>query len=187
MEQQPRGGFAALDLSPQMLAALEAANYQEPTPIQAGLIPLALEEKDIVGQARTGTGKTAAFAIPILELLDPDHRGKDPQALILVPTRELAVQVKDEVVKLSRGQGARCVAVYGGTPLRGQIAKLQRGVDIIVGTPGRVLDHLCAAHCHWTTSTASCWMKPTACSTSAFAPTWRRSCAAAPASGRRCC
>lgn len=142
MEQQPRGGFAALDLSPPMLAALEAANYQEPTPIQAGLIPLALDEKDVVGQARTGTGKTAAFAIPILELLDPDHRGKDPQALILVPTRELAVQVKDEVVKLSRGQGARCVAVYGGTPLRGQIAKLQRGVDIIVGTPGRVLDHL---------------------------------------------
>ena len=69
-------------------------------------------------------------------------RGKDPQALILVPTRELAVQVKEEVAKLSRGHGVRCVAIYGGTPLRGQIAKLKRGVEIVVGTPGRVLDHL---------------------------------------------
>lgn len=124
-----------------MLDALSAANYQEPTPIQAGLIPLALEEHDVVGQARTGTGKTAAFVIPILELLDPE-RGRDPQALILVPTRELAVQVKDEVTKLSRGQGVRCAAIYGGTPLRGQIAKLKRGIEIVVGTPGRVLDHL---------------------------------------------
>ncbi len=134
--------FADFDLSPVILEALEAANYQEPTPIQAGVIPVALNEQDVVGQARTGTGKTAAFVIPILELLDPDYRGKDPQALILVPTRELAVQVKEEVVKLSRGQGARCVAIYGGTPLRGQIAKLKRGVEIVVGTPGRVLDHL---------------------------------------------
>ena len=124
------------------MKALEAATYQDPTPIQTGLIPIALEEKDVVGQARTGTGKTAAFVIPILELLDLEERQKEPQALILVPTRELAVQVKDEVVKLSLGLRARCVAVYGGTPIRSQIAKLKRGVEVVVGTPGRVLDHM---------------------------------------------
>jgi ATP-dependent RNA helicase DeaD len=136
------GTFADLELSAEMLAALQLANYQYPTPIQAGLIPLALEERDVVGQARTGTGKTAAFVIPILELIEMDGRQKAPQALILVPTRELAVQVRDEVVKLSHGLRVRCVAIYGGTPLRGQVAKLERGVEIVVGTPGRVLDHL---------------------------------------------
>jgi ATP-dependent RNA helicase DeaD len=136
------GSFADLDLSDEMLASLKLANYLNPTPIQAGLVPLALEEHDVVGQARTGTGKTAAFVIPILELLDLDGRRKRPQALILVPTRELAVQVRDEVVKLSHGLKVRCVATYGGTPLRGQVAKLERGVEIVVGTPGRVLDHL---------------------------------------------
>jgi ATP-dependent RNA helicase DeaD len=134
--------FASLALSDEMLASLVAANYQSPTPIQAGLIPLALEERDVVGQARTGTGKTAAFVIPILELLDLESRSKSPQALILVPTRELAVQVRDEVVKLVHNLKVRCVAIYGGTPLRGQIEKLARGVEIVVGTPGRVLDHL---------------------------------------------
>ena len=84
-----------------MMGALKSATYESPTPIQAGLIPLALEEFDVVGQARTGTGKTAAFVIPILELLELDSRQKNPQALILVPTRELAVQVKEEVIKLS--------------------------------------------------------------------------------------
>jgi ATP-dependent RNA helicase DeaD len=136
------GTFDDLQLSEQMLAALKLATYQSPTAIQAGLIPLALEEHDVVGQARTGTGKTAAFVIPILELIDLDVRHKFPQALILVPTRELAVQVKDEVVKLSHGLKVRCVAIYGGTPLRGQVAKLEKGVEIVVGTPGRVLDHL---------------------------------------------
>ena len=142
MEKKKRGGFGDLQLSPEMITALEAANYQEPTPIQAGLIPLALEERDIVGQARTGTGKTAAFVIPILEFIDLENRSKNPQALILVPTRELAVQVKEEVVKLSLGLRVRCVALYGGTPIRGQIAKLKRGVELVVGTPGRVLDHM---------------------------------------------
>lgn len=142
MENKNSSGFQSFGLSDQMLKALEAANYQEPTPIQAGLIPIALDEKDVVGQARTGTGKTAAFVIPILELLDLDHRHPGPQALILVPTRELAVQVKDEVVKLALGLRARCVAIYGGTPIRSQIAKLKRGVEIVVGTPGRVLDHI---------------------------------------------
>ncbi|MCP4194503.1 MAG: DEAD/DEAH box helicase [Planctomycetaceae bacterium] len=142
MEKDQPKTFFDLDLSDEMLAALEAATYQEPTPIQAGLIPLALEEVDVVGQARTGTGKTAAFVIPILELLDLDANHKNPQALILVPTRELAVQVKEEVEKLSREMRITCAALYGGTPIRGQITKLKRGVEVVVGTPGRVLDHM---------------------------------------------
>lgn len=141
-DQFALSGFDALDISDDMLDALHAANYQQPTPIQAGLIPFALEEVDVVGQARTGTGKTAAFVIPIIELLDLSDRSKQPQALILVPTRELAVQVKDEVEKLSVGLDVRCAAIYGGTPLRSQVTKLQRGVHVVVGTPGRVLDHL---------------------------------------------
>src|SRR5436309_6636279 len=125
-----------------MLDALAKAEYEYPTPIQAGLIPLALEGIDVVGQARTGTGKTASFAIPILEKLQLNHDIHHPQALILVPTRELAVQVKDETVKLSEGRRVHCVALYGGKPIRQQIEKLRRGAQIVVGTPGRVLDHL---------------------------------------------
>src|SRR5688572_14802699 len=125
-----------------MLDALEKAAYEYPTPIQAGLIPLALKEIDVVGQARTGTGKTASFAIPILEKLQLKHDIHHPQALIMVPTRELAVQVKDEIVKLSEGRRVHCVALYGGKPIREQIEKLRRGAQVVVGTPGRVLDHL---------------------------------------------
>jgi ATP-dependent RNA helicase DeaD len=125
-----------------MLDALDKATYQYPTPVQAGLIPLALKEIDVVGQARTGTGKTASFVIPILERLQLGHDIHHPQALIMVPTRELAVQVRDEAIKLSDGRRVHIVAVYGGKPIREQIEKLRRGVQIIVGTPGRVLDHL---------------------------------------------
>jgi ATP-dependent RNA helicase DeaD len=139
---QPKPTFDSLGLSDVMLDALEAAAYEYPTPIQAGLIPLALKEIDVVGQARTGTGKTASFAIPILEKLQLKHDIHHPQALVMVPTRELAVQVKDEIVKLSEGRRVHCVAVYGGKPIRQQIEKLRRGVHVIVGTPGRVLDHL---------------------------------------------
>ncbi|MBN1588157.1 MAG: DEAD/DEAH box helicase [Pirellulales bacterium] len=124
-----------------MLNALTAAGYIEPTPVQAGLIPLALKGGDLMGQAQTGTGKTAAFAIPILEqLTSGKHRG--PQALVLVPTRELAVQVRDEMVKLAHGRRIHIVAAYGGKPVRGQAEKLRRGAEIVVGTPGRLLDHL---------------------------------------------
>lgn len=130
-----------MDLSSEMLESLKAAGYQTPTPIQAGMIPKALDDIDIVGQAQTGTGKTGAFAIPIIEVLEY-HHAKHPRALILVPTRELAVQVREEVVKLAVNHRLSCVALYGGKPIRGQINKLRRGVDIIVGTPGRVLDHM---------------------------------------------
>jgi ATP-dependent RNA helicase DeaD len=125
-----------------MLRALQRANYETPTPVQAGLIPRALEGIDILGQARTGTGKTAAFAIPIIEDLRSTKECPGPQALILVPTRELAVQVRDEVQKLSYGRHVSTVAVYGGKPIREQIEKLRRGAPIVIGTPGRVLDHM---------------------------------------------
>jgi ATP-dependent RNA helicase DeaD len=135
-------GFGGLGLSDTMLAALERAAYLEPTPVQAGIIPRALAGVDVLGQARTGTGKTAAFAIPILERLKSSRKATPPQALVLVPTRELAVQVRDEFEKLAHGRRAACVPIYGGKPIRGQLAKLERGADVVVGTPGRVLDHL---------------------------------------------
>lgn len=125
-----------------MMEALEKAGYLEPTPIQAGLIPRALLGVDVLGQARTGTGKTAAFVIPALEKIAHGKKGHGPQALILVPTRELAVQVREEVVKLAHGRKIHSVAVYGGKPIRGQIEKLSRGAEVVIGTPGRVLDHM---------------------------------------------
>ncbi|MEN6450886.1 MAG: DEAD/DEAH box helicase [Thermoguttaceae bacterium] len=129
-----------MDLSKTMLASLREAEYLDPTPIQAGLIPRALAGVDLMGQARTGTGKTAAFCIPILERLEPKTAGGGPQALVLVPTRELAVQVRDECVKLAFGREIYIVGVFGGKPIRRQVEHLRRGAAIIVGTPGRVLD-----------------------------------------------
>ncbi len=123
-----------------MLAALARANYSEPTPVQSGIIPHALEGLDVLGQARTGTGKTAAFAIPIIETVKHGGKGAPPAALVLVPTRELAVQVKDEFEKLAHGSRLTSVPIYGGKPIKSQIAKLVRGADIIIGTPGRVID-----------------------------------------------
>lgn len=146
---QPTQTFADLGLSERTLAALQKADYLMPTQIQAGLIPLALEGVDVVGQARTGTGKTAAFVIPILERLESSKKVAGPQALILTPTRELAVQVRDEVVKLSHGRKVHCVAIYGGKPIRGQIEKLRAGAQVIVGTPGRVLDHMSRGTLEW--------------------------------------
>jgi ATP-dependent RNA helicase DeaD len=133
-----------LDLSETMLSALDRAGYSQPTPVQTGMIPRALAGADVLAQARTGTGKTAAFAIPILERLKHGRsaRRTSIQALVLVPTRELAVQVRDEFEKLAHGRRVACVPIYGGKPIRGQIAKLQRGADVVIGTPGRVLDHL---------------------------------------------
>ena len=132
-----------------MREALAHAEYTQPTPVQAGLIPLALQGLDLMGQAQTGTGKTAAFAIPILERLQPRKGVPGPQALILTPTRELAVQVRDEVAKLSHGRRVHCVAVYGGKPIREQIEKLRRGAEIVVGTPGRILDHMSRGTLEW--------------------------------------
>ena len=134
--------FDELKLSPETLAALERADYEYPSPIQAGLIPVALQGLDVIGQARTGTGKTASFAIPILEQLKPRKEVRGVQALILVPTRELAVQVREEVEKLAFGRQVTSLALYGGKPVRGQIEKLRQNPQIVVGTPGRLLDHI---------------------------------------------
>jgi ATP-dependent RNA helicase DeaD len=133
--------FEDLELSETTLQALRHADYETPTPVQSGMIPKAIDGVDLLGQAHTGTGKTAAFAIPIIEVLDV-HVPGPPRALVLVPTRELAVQVREEVIKLSLGRKLHCVALYGGKPLRGQIDKLRQGADIVIGTPGRVLDHM---------------------------------------------
>ena len=133
-------GFAAMGLSAGMMSALAEAGYLDPTPIQAGLIPPALTGKDLMGQAQTGTGKTAAFAIPILERLAPYRKGSGIQALVLVPTRELAVQVRDECIKLAFASEARVMAVYGGKPIRQQVEELRRGAEFVVGTPGRLMD-----------------------------------------------
>ena len=141
--------FEELSLSDVMMQSLQNAGYQKPTQIQAGLIPLAMQGIDVVGQARTGTGKTAAFVIPILERLKSRREASGPQALILTPTRELAVQVRDEAAKLAHGRNVHCVAVYGGQPIRGQIEKLQRGAHVIVGTPGRILDHMSRGTLRW--------------------------------------
>ena len=140
--EPPQQTFAQMDLSKVMLRALDSVGYIEPSPIQAGIIPPALEGFDLMGQARTGTGKTASFAIPILEQLDPLQDCRTPQALILVPTRELAGQVRDEFVKLAEGVPTSITLLSGGHSIQNQTRQLQRGTQVVVGTPGRVLDHL---------------------------------------------
>jgi ATP-dependent RNA helicase DeaD len=138
---EPDTGFAAMQLKSSLLDALRHAKYTTPTPIQAELIPHALEGRDVIGQAQTGTGKTAAFLLPFLNGWNEDE-GAGPQALVMCPTRELAVQVNEEARKLSPTPDCRCVPIYGGTRLGGQFTALKRGAHIVVGTPGRVLDHL---------------------------------------------
>ena len=133
--------FSELALNKQLLMALDEVGYETPTPIQAQTIPLLLEGKDIIGQAQTGTGKTAAFALPILSNLD--LKQKDPQVLVLAPTRELAIQVAEAFQKYARHlKGFHVLPVYGGQDYRGQIHALKRGVHVVVGTPGRVMDHM---------------------------------------------
>jgi ATP-dependent RNA helicase DeaD len=140
--------FSDLALPERLLQALEEDGYHEPSPIQAAIIPPVLDGRDVIGQAQTGTGKTAAFALPILAQLVADreagHRHpKGPSALILAPTRELAIQVADAFAKYARNVShIDVLAVYGGADFRGQAIALKRGVDVVVGTPGRVMDHM---------------------------------------------
>ena len=133
--------FDQFKLSDSILAALNAVGYETPTPIQAQTIPLLLEGKDILGQAQTGTGKTAAFALPLLSNLD--LKQKDPQILVLAPTRELAIQVAEAFkTYASKLKGFHVLPIYGGQDYRTQINALNRGVHVVVGTPGRVMDHM---------------------------------------------
>jgi ATP-dependent RNA helicase DeaD len=129
-----------MGLSPSMLKALTHARYVTPTPIQAAFIPQALDGLDVIGQAKTGTGKTAAFGIPVIEMLE--SRGRGPQALILAPTRELTQQIVGELQKLTLDTQVSVCGTYGGEPIDRQIRALARGVDLVVGTPGRLLDHI---------------------------------------------
>jgi ATP-dependent RNA helicase DeaD len=130
--------FTALNLRPELVQAVTELGYVEPTPIQVNLIPLMLTGADVIGQAKTGTGKTAAFALPILNNLEPGKQ--TPQALIMTPTRELALQVCDAITSLGQFSAVRVLAVYGGAPYQTQIRGLKHGVDIVVGTPGRLID-----------------------------------------------
>ena len=137
-------GFASLGLSQALVAAVRALGYEEPTPIQREAIPVLLSGSDVLGQAATGTGKTAAFALPLLDTLSRDSksgRGK-VRALVLVPTRELAMQVAEALHKYAKGSNLNVVPVYGGAPMDHQIRALRRGTEVVVGTPGRVLDHI---------------------------------------------
>jgi ATP-dependent RNA helicase DeaD len=137
--------FADLNLRPELLKALTGLGYEEPTPIQREAIPAMMAGTDLLGQAATGTGKTAAFALPILERLAAERgatESRTPMALVLVPTRELAVQVSEAIHKYGRDLGARVVPIYGGQPIGRQLRALEYGVDVVVATPGRALDHI---------------------------------------------
>jgi ATP-dependent RNA helicase DeaD len=154
-------GFEALGIDPRLLRTIAALGYEEPTPVQVAAIPPLLEGRDLLAEAPTGTGKTAAFALPILQHLaaaidarraadeavtgrgaPAEGRGSRPTALILAPTRELAMQVAEAVHKYGRELGVRVVPVYGGQPITTQLHRLARGVDVVVATPGRAVDHL---------------------------------------------
>jgi ATP-dependent RNA helicase DeaD len=135
-------GFPGLALAPELCNALAGLGYTEPTPIQRAAIPSLLDGRDLLGQAATGTGKTAAFALPVLQRVLRDGGGPDPLALVLVPTRELAIQVSEAMTSYGTDMGARVVAVYGGEPIGRQLGALRRGVDVVVATPGRALDHI---------------------------------------------
>ncbi|MFZ0441023.1 MAG: DEAD/DEAH box helicase [Methanobacterium sp.] len=133
--------FKDLNISSEIQRAIEDMGFEEATPIQSLAIPHILEGKDVTGQAQTGTGKTAAFGIPILEMVDPNE--SDLQAVILCPTRELAIQVAEELKKLSTYlKRVSVLPIYGGQPIERQIKALRKGVQIIIGTPGRVMDHM---------------------------------------------
>jgi ATP-dependent RNA helicase DeaD len=134
--------FEELDLRPELQRALADLGYEEPTPVQCEAIPPLLSGRDLLGQAATGTGKTAAFALPLLQRLDAGDRGKAPIALVLVPTRELAMQVSQAIHRYGKELGARVLPIYGGQPIVRQLKVLQRGVDVVVATPGRALDHI---------------------------------------------
>ena len=125
----------------QVKRALKENGYTQATPIQAQTIPTILEGKDVIGQSQTGTGKTASYGLPMIEMIHPEEN--KVQAIVLCPTRELAVQVTEEMRKFTKyEEGIKCLAVYGGEPIERQIKDLKRGVKIVVGTPGRVMDHM---------------------------------------------
>ena len=140
---EPRDGFADLGLRQELLDCLTELGYEEPTPVQREAIPPLLEGRDLLAEAPTGTGKTAAFALPLLQAMDRSSAADGaPVALVLVPTRELAMQVAQAVHRYGRGMETHVLPVYGGQPIGQQLGRLRRGVDVVVATPGRAVDHL---------------------------------------------
>ncbi len=135
-----KGEFGGLSLRPELLKAVESKGYTSPTPIQTRVIPAVLDGRDILACAQTGTGKTDAFALPLVELLSYSGQGRHPRALVLTPTRELSLQVGESIKTYARRVSLRCTVVYGGVRLNPQIDRLRRGIDILVATPGRLLD-----------------------------------------------
>ncbi len=139
-------GFESLGLRDEITRTLASLGYEEPTPVQKAAIPPLIEGRDLLGQAATGTGKTAAFALPLIEQIsaDPDRKrsSQSVRALILVPTRELAMQVAQAIHKYGKSTGARVLPIYGGQSIHQQLVVLRRGVDVVVATPGRALDHI---------------------------------------------
>ena len=142
MQQKPEQTlFSDLDLPDPLLRAIKQLGYESPSPIQSKSIPVLLKGKNIIGQAQTGTGKTAAFALPILAHIDLKQTA--PQALVLAPTRELAIQVAEAFQVYARHmKNFHVLPIYGGADIRGQLRALKRGTHVVVGTPGRILDHL---------------------------------------------
>jgi ATP-dependent RNA helicase DeaD len=142
-ESQATGTFASLGISAGLIGTLSELGYEEPTPIQREAIPVLLAGRDLLAEAPTGTGKTAAFALPMLERLGSGGRGgAHARALVLVPTRELAVQVAEAIHRYGQSLGTRVLPVYGGQAIHQQLRSLQRGVDVVVATPGRAVDHI---------------------------------------------
>ncbi|MCB0900503.1 MAG: DEAD/DEAH box helicase, partial [Actinobacteria bacterium] len=130
--------FEELGVRPETVASLAEKGITHPFRIQQLSLPLALDGHDVIGQAKTGTGKTLAFGIPLLERLEPG--GTAPQALVIVPTRELCMQVAEDIAEAGKNAGARVLAIYGGKAYEPQIEQLKKGVDVVVGTPGRLID-----------------------------------------------
>jgi ATP-dependent RNA helicase DeaD len=137
-----RNDFSTLGLGDELLKTVTALGYEEPTPVQREAIPLLLKGRDLLGQAGTGTGKTAAFALPMLQRIALEHEGRRPAGLVLVPTRELAMQVAEAIHKYGRSLRLSVVPLYGGAPMSQQIRALERGAAVVVATPGRALDHI---------------------------------------------
>src|SRR5512144_2672223 len=139
-------GFESLGINSDIVRTLSSLGYEEPTPIQGAAIPPLLAGRDVLGQAATGTGKTAAFALPLIQQLTAEGKSarerRNVRALILVPTRELAMQVAEAIHKYGKSVGARVLPIYGGQSIHQQLVVLKRGVDVVVATPGRALDHI---------------------------------------------
>ena len=137
----PRAEYRQLGLSDELMRAIDKKGYVQATPVQAGAIPYFMDWKDVIAKAPTGTGKTFAFGIPMVEHINPENA--DVQALVLAPTRELAIQIQDELRDLCAfKEGVRVVCLYGGQPIDRQINQLKKAPQIVVATPGRLMDHM---------------------------------------------